>query len=595
MKLLLFVSSIFLFYSTVFAEDIVGSISCGKNKTTAELKQIDDGPFEIQFNSKAQNLLLNHYVHVNAVNLLSGAFSDNCENFAALHTNGISLFHLKNAKQIHLENASYFKWLDSENILITFPGSRSSIRKYHFGENDFNQLEEWNIKEFVMAANLKNSILYFTSQVTGKPSIPNVSNFDDTFNKETNFKMISHNVEKLIWTGVLRHPDIHFTDSYILLSGDASTRIQYKETPEKNVILSWQLKLTTTSPNLLLGKNIVVAGNNKILLLRTSTENRTDNIFLHDLENCKTTMVNDSSMIFRFVNADFADLPLMTVHDNRVYFAAQNVFTKPQIISLSLNDKFEKRDFPSFFPEIRPYKNSLEQTLDAYFFVPPNLNFKAIIVHIHGGNCTMRNAHPEVFNWSSAMENLYNAGYGFYFINYSGDKPSSSEYNSFAQLNCLEATERRIDDVSSAVNSIIDNFKSLPVLIWGHSFGAYLANVLSTRNTLNVAAYISEAGIWNVKSFLRLKNGRVNTLPNEIDPIENIQGIKKPMLIAHGTDDSQVEIDQLYLFQKESNKLPVTIFIAQNEGHSLSRGNSTTQKNWLNQLLIFLKELSIEQ
>jgi dipeptidyl aminopeptidase/acylaminoacyl peptidase len=141
------------------------------------------------------------------------------------------------------------------------------------------------------------------------------------------------------------------------------------------------------------------------------------------------------------------------------------------------------------------------------------------------------------------------------------------------------------EDIEAAVHYIINELNiHQPITLLGHSMGG--ASVLNAaQNLKRVKAVISIASFADLRkitkqlfitnklpplfvegalNYLEIKVGKkIDTL----SPLNAVRQLKQDILICHGKKDTQIPVDEAYLFREL--KLPNTeVFISENANHS---------------------------
>lgn len=214
-----------------------------------------------------------------------------------------------------------------------------------------------------------------------------------------------------------------------------------------------------------------------------------------------------------------------------------------------------------------------------------------LVVLLHGGPWAR-----DSWQWHSEAQFLASRGYAVFQPNYRGSTGYSWRFPTGSNWDF----QKMHDDVTDGVKQLVKTGLIDPkrMAIMGTSFGGYLS--------LRGAAYepdlyrcaITEAGVfdWN----LMMKDARRNRFesaryqiylrnlgdPKEsadlfasISPLNHVDKIKAPVLVAHGRDDSVVSIEQSTKLAKELARLgiPHQTLFKRGEGHGMSQLNNQVE------------------
>jgi dipeptidyl aminopeptidase/acylaminoacyl peptidase len=310
-----------------------------------------------------------------------------------------------------------------------------------------------------------------------------------------------------------------------------------------------------------------------------------EHFFVHDMVTGNTNQLTPETLFLNVLGG--SKVSGVSVSNGFIYFLGTNAMEGRRLISLSISTPSSYS--PEFItPIYRPYTNAQGQVFPGYLFSPGKQNSKGFIIHVHGGGCQQFHQTPYLYMYDPVRRALLDKGYSFYFITYSGDLQSPS--NAQMDESCTSASLQRLSDVKAAIQSLRTSDSYAPIIVWGHSFGAYLVNLLATSSDqLGVTGFISQAGIWNTQIY-----PEHFTIPNEPNPLVSATQIKTPLLVAHGTRDESVSYSQLEEVQKfaKNAKVPVTFFSADGENHLFDADHSQIQKEWLESILHFFGSLN---
>jgi dipeptidyl aminopeptidase/acylaminoacyl peptidase len=217
------------------------------------------------------------------------------------------------------------------------------------------------------------------------------------------------------------------------------------------------------------------------------------------------------------------------------------------------------------------------------------LPFKEVplILVVHGG--------PEArdaFGINATHQWLANRGYAVLSVNYRGSSGFGKE---FLNAGRGQWAEKMHDDLIDAVDWAINNgiTSNDKVAIMGGSYGGYATLVGMTMTPDRFACGIDLVGVSNLNTLvnsippywrpirshlIHMVGGDPETeegkkILDKKSPINYVQNIKKPLLIAQGYNDPRVkknESDQIVEAMKNHN-IPVTYLLYPDEGHGFVR------------------------
>ena len=236
---------------------------------------------------------------------------------------------------------------------------------------------------------------------------------------------------------------------------------------------------------------------------------------------------------------------------------------------------------------------SYRMSFNGYLFKAPHS--KATIVYVYGGGCLFDSEveNLELYEFGKA---LIAKGYSLFIPDYrAGYKfPSLFTYppDSLEFFN-LEYANDELRDLKSAINLIARQGEK-NIFVFGHSFGAYLSNLLATDTSLgpNVKGFISANGWWKPTPNLLLDL----VSPVTLRPIDRPVGDLAPILVAHTIDDERIPVEQVEFFREwASAKLGPkhTIEIFPTGGHSDLITGETSNNPLLTRIYQFIDSLII--
>ncbi len=229
------------------------------------------------------------------------------------------------------------------------------------------------------------------------------------------------------------------------------------------------------------------------------------------------------------------------------------------------------------------FKNSRGEEIEGWYWLPPNFDASStypMIVHYYGGTLAMKKSFQRRLLWYAAngyvvmMTNPAGApGYGQKFADYHTDDwgfPAGSDI--IEGTLAFEKMNRWVD------SSHVGNF--------GHSYGGFMTMHLATRTNI-FSTSISIAGISNIADYWgggwTGYSYTEGTCPGcypwnrrdvfvERSPLFQADRITKPLLLIHGTDDTNVvptESEQMFTALRMLDR-PVELVRVQGENHGIN-------------------------
>ncbi len=168
---------------------------------------------------------------------------------------------------------------------------------------------------------------------------------------------------------------------------------------------------------------------------------------------------------------------------------------------------------------------------------------------------------------------------------------SSGYGKTFLSLDNGRLREDSVKDMAAAIDWLATQprLDAGKVLVWGGSYGGYMALAAATRLGPRIAAAASTVGISNFVTFLentesyrrdlrRAEYGderdpAMRAFLTSISPLTHVQHITKPLLVAQGRNDPRVpwtESEQIVRALQQRGT-PVWYLLADNEGHGFAR------------------------
>lgn len=202
------------------------------------------------------------------------------------------------------------------------------------------------------------------------------------------------------------------------------------------------------------------------------------------------------------------------------------------------------------------------KTLDGAFY--PSRKAKGVVVYLSGGGCLLTQG-PHDLELDSVGQQFLQHGYSVWILEYRSKSRAKSLSTPEMAIKCRTETERQLAEIRETVAELPSD---KPIYIYGHSYGAYLVNLLATSSVPGVQAYISSHGAWDP----RLENEIViNTIfPESVIPVAQAPRKLAPILVLHSEDDAQVSFAQVQAFRnwvKATEGIDYTIKTFPSGGH----------------------------
>lgn len=242
-------------------------------------------------------------------------------------------------------------------------------------------------------------------------------------------------------------------------------------------------------------------------------------------------------------------------------------------------------------------------TIEAFVTLPKNIANPPLVVIPHGGPIGVSDSRY----YSPEIQVLVNAGFATLQVNYRG---SAGYGRKFKQEGMGQWGQLIEDDIELALAHVKSNFAIAKdkVCIIGGSYGGYSAlySVIRSPDLYQCAA--SFAGVTDlallfqrsdiendddVQSQLREIVGDPATEQEKLfkfSPIYHVSKLTKPLFIAHGTEDTVVDIEHAYRlrFALKANKIKHKWSVLDGVGHGFE---TTEQANtYYSQLISFLNK-----
>lgn len=251
-------------------------------------------------------------------------------------------------------------------------------------------------------------------------------------------------------------------------------------------------------------------------------------------------------------------------------------------------------------PEAVTYTARDGTTIRAMLTLPKGREAKGLplIVMPHGGPYGIR----DTMDYNSDAQLLANRGYAVIQPNYRGSGGYGAEFYDLGVGQIGRAMQDDLDDAMdwAVAEGIADKAR---VCMVGGSYGGYAALWSVIRNPERYRCAASWAGVtdWDLilkydRQFLTRndsKSWRAKIEGEDFDldtvsPYRLAEQLNRPVLLAHGTDDTRVPFSQFRKFSKAAEKAPVKPqeLVIEDEGHSFS--SPENEQAWYDALVAFL-------
>lgn len=248
------------------------------------------------------------------------------------------------------------------------------------------------------------------------------------------------------------------------------------------------------------------------------------------------------------------------------------------------------------------YKARDGKDIPAFLTLPKGREAKGLplIILPHGGPYGVR----DKLDYDPEVQLLANRGYAVLQPNYRGSGGYGTEYGDAGIGQIGRAMQDDLDDGMDwlATEGIVDKAR---VCVVGASYGGYAALWAAIRNPERYRCAASFAGVadWDAmlkydrryltktasKSWQARVTGEADFDLAAVSPTQQAARLTRPILIAHGEDDSNVPISQskkLVAALKKAGKSDYEYVAYKDEGHGFS--DPANQKDWFDRLDAFL-------
>ena len=253
-------------------------------------------------------------------------------------------------------------------------------------------------------------------------------------------------------------------------------------------------------------------------------------------------------------------------------------------------------------PKPVEFKTRDDKTMRAYLTLPRGRDPKGLplILLPHGGPYGVR----DKLRYDDDVQLLANRGYAVLQPNFRGSDGYGKE---FSDLGKGQIGRKMQDDIDDAMDWAVAEGIADParVCVVGSSYGGYAAMWAVIRNPERYRCAASWAGVTDWDSMLKYdrrflsrkgsKSWRARIEGEDgfdldaVSPLENAARINRPLLIAHGEDDSVVPFSQFKKMTRDAAKAPMPpeTLVIEDEGHSFT--SSENIRAWYDKLIGFLE------
>jgi dipeptidyl aminopeptidase/acylaminoacyl peptidase len=234
-------------------------------------------------------------------------------------------------------------------------------------------------------------------------------------------------------------------------------------------------------------------------------------------------------------------------------------------------------------PELIKWKSFDGRMISGFLYRPPATftGKRPVIIDIHGGPVDQ---YRPVFGYD---DNFFTNELGVVRI-YPNMRGSSGYGKTFLNLDDGLKREGAVKDIGV----LLDWIKTQPdldaerVLVQGESYGGYLALSVAVSYSDRIRGAISDSGMTNLATFLERTEGwrrdvrrteygderdpKIRAFMDRTAPLNNIDKIKKPLLIIQGKNDPRVPVSEAEAIVQALKKsgTPVWYLLAKDEGHT---------------------------
>jgi dipeptidyl aminopeptidase/acylaminoacyl peptidase len=258
-------------------------------------------------------------------------------------------------------------------------------------------------------------------------------------------------------------------------------------------------------------------------------------------------------------------------------------------------------------PELIRWKSFDGRTISGFIYRPlaTFTGKRPVIIDIHGGPELQ---HRPEYGYD---DNYFMSELGVVKI-YPNVRGSSGFGKAFLKLDDGVRREDAVKDIGA----LLDWIKTQPdldtdrVMLQGQSYGGYLALASAAQYSNRIRGVVSEYGVSNLASFVANTEGwrrdvqraeygderdqKIRAFMDKTAPLNNVQKIKKPLLIIHGKNDPRHPASEAEALVQAAKKAgaPVWYLLAKDEGHGFVKHPNRNYK--LYTTILFVKEFLLK-
>jgi len=257
----------------------------------------------------------------------------------------------------------------------------------------------------------------------------------------------------------------------------------------------------------------------------------------------------------------------------------------------------------SDFAQVEPIKfeSSDNKMINGYFTqakLKKDKEVAPVVVLVHGGPHGVR----DYWEFSSQVQYLVAHGYSVLQVNYRGSGGFGTEFEVAGYKSWGSLTQK---DIYDGYQWLVKQNKAKEnnVCIMGASFGAYSAVQSAAIFPNTYKCVIANAGIYDLElmfeegdvqqrrsgmSYLKRVLGTDEKLLKNMSPVNYVEKIKAPILLAHGEKDIRAPFEHAERLKEalDEAKKPYEWFIVDKEGHGFY--NPKNQKAYMKKVVGFL-------
>lgn len=254
-------------------------------------------------------------------------------------------------------------------------------------------------------------------------------------------------------------------------------------------------------------------------------------------------------------------------------------------------------------PELIKWKSFDGRTISGFLYRPPATftGKRPVIINIHGGPVDQ---YRPGFGYD---DNFFSNELGVVRI-YPNMRGSTGYGKTFLDLDNGVKREDAVKDIGA----LLDWIKTQPdldaerVLVFGESYGGYLALGVVVNYGDRIRGAVSDSGMTNLATFIERTEGwrrdvqrpefgderdpKIRAFMERTAPLNNVQKIKKPLLIIQGKNDPRVPASEAEAIVQAIKKreMPVWYLLAKDEGHNFVKQSNRDFR--LYSIILFVQE-----